>query len=62
MLDFGILRPSRFAMDCSCIAPLTHDVIVIWGFIFHHLFLIALINESYLSCFCVMVCSGNLSW
>ena len=62
MLDFGISRSSKILMDFSYIAPLTHAVMVIRGFIFHPLFCMALISGSYLACFCVMVCSGNLSW
>ena len=62
MLDFGMLRSSNFSMDCSCIAPLTPVVMVIRGFVFHPLLYMVLINGSYLACFCVMACSGNLSW
>jgi hypothetical protein len=62
MLDFGILRSSIFLMDCLCIAPHTPAVMVIRGFVFHPLLCMALISESYLACFCVMACSGNLSW
>ena len=62
MLDFGMLRSASFAMNCSCMAPLTLVVMVIRGFVFHPLFLIALISGSYLACFCVIACSGNLSW
>ena len=59
---FGILSSSSCLIDCSCIAPLTPAVIVIRGFVFHPLFLISLINGSYLACFCVVACSGNRSW
>jgi hypothetical protein len=62
MLVFGMLRCSSFLMDCSCIAPLTHAVMVMRGFSFHPLRCISLINGSYLACFCVMACSRNLSW
>ena len=51
MLVFGILRLATFSMDCLCIAPLTHDVIVIRGFAFHPLFHIVLISGSYFVCF-----------
>jgi hypothetical protein len=61
MLVFGILRPASFLMDCSCIAHLTPVVIVIRGFVFQHLFRMALISASYFVCFCVRACSGNLS-
>jgi hypothetical protein len=60
MLDFGILRSSNFSIDCSCEAPLTPAVMVIRGFVFHPLLRMTLINESYLACFCVMACSGNI--
>ena len=62
MLDFGIFRSSNFLIDCSCIAPLSPTVIVIRSFVFQPLFRISSINGSYLACFCVMACSGNLSW
>ena len=62
ILVFGILRSSKFLMDCSCIAPLTPAVMVIRGLVFHPLLCMALISGSYLACFCVMACSGNLSW
>ena len=62
MLVFGMLRSSNFLMDCSCMAPLTPDVMVMRGFVFHPLFFMSLISGSYLECFCVMACSGNLSW
>ena len=62
MLVFGILRSANFSMDCSWIAPLTHVVIVIRGFVFQPLFRIVLISGSYFACFCVRACSGNLSW
>ena len=62
MLVFGMLSSSNLLMGCSCIAPLTPLVIVIRGFIFHPLLCMALIKGSYLACFCVIACSGNLSW
>ena len=62
MLVFGILRLPSFSMDCSCIAPMTPDVMVIRGFVFQPLFRIVLISGSYFVCFCVRACSGNLSW
>jgi hypothetical protein len=62
MLVFGMLRSSNFIIDCSCIAPLTPAVMVIRGFIFYPLLCMVLISGSYLACFCVMACSGNLSW
>ncbi len=57
----GILRLVRFSMECSCMAPLTPAVMVMRGLVFHPLFCIALISGSYLVCFCVMACFGNLS-
>ena len=62
MLVFGILRLDSLSMVCSWIAPLTPTVIVISGIVFHHLSCMLLISGSYLACFCVMACSGNLSW
>ena len=62
MLDFGMLRSVSLLMDCSCIAPLTPIVIVMRGFVFQPLFYIAFISGLCLMCFCVMACSGNLSW
>jgi hypothetical protein len=43
-------------------APVTPGVMVMRDLIFHPLFCVALISGSYLVCFCVMVCYGNLSW
>ena len=43
-------------------APLTHVVMVIRGFVFHPLFFMSLISGSYLECFCVMACCENRSW
>jgi hypothetical protein len=62
MLDFGILRLVNLVMACSCIAPLTPAAMVMRGFVFHPLFCMLLINESYLAYLCVRTCSGNLSW
>jgi hypothetical protein len=61
MLVFGILRLVSLLIECSCIDPLTPAVMVIRGFVFQPLLLIVLISGSYLSCFCVRACSGNLS-
>ena len=61
ILDFGILRLVALVIACSCIAPLTPAVMVMRGFVFHPLFCMLLINESYLACLCVRACSGNLS-
>ena len=62
MPDFGMLRSSNFLMDCSCIAPRTLAIMIIRGFVFHPLLCMSFISGSYLACFCVMACSGNLSW
>ena len=43
-------------------APLTPDVMVTRGLVFHPLFCIVLISGSYLVCFRVMACSRNMSW
>ena len=60
MLVLGSLRLASFSMDCSCIAPLTHVVIVMRGFVFQPLFHMVLISGSNFACFCVRACSGNL--
>ena len=59
---FGILRSTNFSMDCSWMAPLTHAMIMIRGFVFQPLFCMVLISGSYFACFCVRACSWNLSW
>ena len=41
MLGLGMLRSCNLLMDCSCMAPRTPAMIVIRGFVFHPLFLIA---------------------
>ena len=61
-LFFGIFRLFNFSMECSCKAPVTHGVMVMSGLVFHPFICIALMSMSYLVCFCVMACSGNLSW
>ena len=60
-LDFGIFRLVNFLMECPCTAPLTLAVMVMSGLVSHPLFCIALMSGSYLVCFCVMACFGNLS-
>ena len=35
---------------------------VMRGFIFHPVFCSVLVSGSYLVCFCLRACSGNLSW
>jgi hypothetical protein len=62
ILDFGIFSLVNFSMECSCMAPLTPTVMVMRGLVFHALFCIVLISGSYLVCFCVMACYGNLLW
>ena len=61
MLIFGMLRSVNLLMDCLYMTPLTPAVIVMGGFVFQPLLRIALISGSYLVCFCVMACLGNLS-
>ena len=61
ILVFGIFRLVNFLMECSCMAPLTHAMMVMRGLVFHPLFCIELISGSYMVCFCVMVCYGNMS-
>ena len=61
IMVLGIFSLVSFSMECSCMAPLTHFVMVMRGLVFHPLFCIALISGSYLVCFCVMACFGNLS-
>ena len=62
VLALGIFRLVILSMECSCIAPLTPVVMVMRRLVFQPLFCIALINGSYLVCFCVMACYGNRSW
>ena len=62
MLVLGIFRLVSFSIECSCIAPRTPAVMVMRGLVFHPFICIVLISGSYLVCFCVMACSGNLSW
>ena len=49
-------------MDCSWIAPCTPAIMVMTGWVFHPVCRMARFNGSYLACFCVVACSGNLSW
>ena len=53
MFDFGIFRLASLLIECSCIAPLTHAVIVMRGLEFQSLFCMVLISGSYLVCVCV---------
>ena len=62
MMDFGIVRLVSLFMGCSCIDPLTLAVMVIRELVFHPLFCMMLISESYLVCLCVRVWLRNLSW
>ena len=62
MLVFEILRLASLLMECSCIAPLTHDVMVMRGLVFHMWFRMFSISGLYLACLCVRACSGNMSW
>ena len=62
MLDFGSLSLVSCLIECSWMAPLTPTMIVMRGLVFHPLFCILWISESYLVCLCVMACFGNLSW
>ena len=61
ILAFGIFKLFNFSIECLCMAPLTPVVMVMRGLVFHPLFCMALISRSYLICFCVMACSGNLT-
>ena len=61
ILDFGISRLVCILMACSWMAPLTHVVMVMRGFVFHPMFCMALISGSYLSCLYAKARSGNLS-
>ena len=38
MLDFGIFSFVSLSMECSCMAPLTHAMMVIRGLVFIHYF------------------------
>ena len=62
MLVFGMLSSTSLLVECLCIAPLNPVVIVIRGFVCHPLCRISLIKGSYLDCFRVMACYGNMSW
>ena len=63
MLVCGILRLVNVSMECSCIVPLTPDVMmVIRGLDFHPWVCKMLINGSYLVCLFVRACSENLTW
>ena len=62
MLVFGMLSSSSSLMDLFVYSPSYSCLIVIRGFIFQPLFRMALIEGSYLACFCVMACSGNMLW
>ena len=62
MLVLGIFSLVSFSIECLCIAPLILAVMIMRGLVVHPLFCIALINGSYLVCFCVMAYYGNLSW
>ena len=61
MLDLRIFSLVNFSMECSWMAPLTPTVMVMMGLVFHTLFCMVFINESYFVCFRVIACSGNLS-
>ena len=61
ILAFGMSRLMSFSMECSCMAP--HACCDGYeGVVFHPLFWMDVISGSYLVCFCVMACSGNMSW
>ena len=62
MLDFGNLSLSYCSMECSWMAPLTPAVIMMRGLVFHPLWCMLFISESYLVCLCVLTCSRNLLW
>jgi hypothetical protein len=57
ILVFGIFRLVNFSMECSCMAPLTPVVMVMRGLVFHPLFSIALISDSYLARGCTPLSS-----
>ena len=64
MVDYEILRLMSFLMKCSCMAPLTPDVMVMRGLVFHPLFCMALIRGS-IWYVCVRglgpgICRGNI--
>ena len=62
MVSFGIFRLISLFMKCLCMAPLTPAMMVTRGLVLHPLFCMVLIRGSYLTCLCVKVCSGYLSW
>ena len=62
ILDFGIMSLINLLMECLCMTPLTHAVMVMRGFTFHPLLYRVLISCLYLVCLCSMGGSENLSW
>jgi hypothetical protein len=49
MFDLGTFK----LVECSCIARMTHVVVVMRGLVCHPLFCTVLISGSYLVCLCV---------
>ena len=53
MVDFSIFRLISLLMQCSCMAPLTLDVMIIRGSVVHPVFCMVLIKGSDLVCLCL---------
>ena len=62
MFDLGIFRLASLLIECLCIAPPLHALIVMRGLVFKPLICMVLISGSYLVCLCVRAWSGNLLW
>ena len=62
MADSKFFKYVSFLMECLCMEPLTHIVMVMTGLVCHPLFLRVLIRGLYLLCLCMRAWSGNLSW
>ena len=61
IFDLGIFRSVSCLMACSWMAPHTPAVIVMTGLVCQPVFWMAKFSGSYLVCFCIVACSGNLS-
>ena len=51
MLGFGNLRLPNLLNECSRTTPLTPNVILMRGFVYHPLFCMVLISGLYLVCY-----------
>ena len=62
MGGLGTCKLVSLLMECSCMVPLTHVVMVMNGLVCHPLLCRILIRGSYLLCLCVRAWLGNQSW